>query len=104
MNVHKILGKNMVFSGGGFFRILPYSVIKKFSTESEYVMTYFHPRDFDANQPIIKTLPMLRKFKSYVGIRSAFRKFTRYLDDFDFVSIEQANETISWDRTDKIRF
>lgn len=104
MNIHQVFGKNIVFSGGGFFRILPYYLIKKFSIEADYLMTYFHPRDFDAEQPVIQSLPMMRKFKSYVGLKTAFRKFEKYLDDFDFINIEQADQIIDWNKTEKLKF
>ena len=57
INTHKILGFPIIFSGGGYFRILPYGLIKFFSKNSKYIMTYFHPRDFDYNQPIIPGIP-----------------------------------------------
>jgi hypothetical protein len=66
-------------------------------------MTYFHPRDFDFEQPIVESLPAMRKFKSYVGIKKAFPKFQRLLNDFDFVNIEQANDLIDWDKTRLIK-
>ncbi|WP_346984322.1 DUF3473 domain-containing protein [Chryseobacterium sp. POE27] len=103
MNVHKILNKNIVFSGGGFFRLLPYPVIKKFTNETDYLMTYFHPRDFDEGQPVIKSLPAMRKFKSYVGIKGAFRKFNRYLNDYHFLNIEEADKQIDWNNSKIIK-
>ena len=66
-------------------------------------MTYFHPRDFDTGQPVIKELPMMRKFKSYVGIKGAFKKFQNLLDDYDFCSIEEANDKIDWDKTPTLK-
>lgn len=96
INVKTIYGHNVVFSGGGFFRLFPYSIIKKWGRQSEYLMTYFHPRDFDKEQPVVKDLPLMRKFKSYVGISRAFNKFQHLLDDFDFVTVEDANELIDW--------
>lgn len=104
MNTHRLFSKNIVFSGGGFFRFLPYPVIKKFSKEAEYLMTYFHPRDFDPDQPVIKSLPPARRFKSYVGLKTSFRKFHRYLDDFNFINIEQADRNIDWTKSKRIRF
>lgn len=98
INIHKLLGKDLVFTGGGFFRLFPYKVIKYWGQQTPYLMTYFHPRDFDYEQPVIKTLPVMRKFKSYVGIKKAFPKFQRMLNDFDFVNIEQANDLIDWER------
>lgn len=102
INIHKLIGKDLVFSGGGFFRFFPYSVIKYWGKQTPYLMTYFHPRDFDYEQPIVESLPAMRKFKSYVGIKKAFPKFQRLLNDFDFVNIEQANDLIDWDRTRRL--
>ena len=61
------------------------------------MMTYFHPRDFDVNQPVIETLPAMRRFKSYVGIKGAFTKFQRLLDHYEFYNVEQADEIINWE-------
>jgi hypothetical protein len=91
------MGKKIVFSGGGFFRFFPYRVIKKWGKETSYLMTYFHPRDFDTNQPVIKSLPLKRRIKSYIGINNAFGKFQQLLDDFDFINIVQADQLINWD-------
>ena len=35
-------------------------------------MTYFHPRDFDPNQPILEGLSLKRKFKSYYNLSGIF--------------------------------
>lgn len=96
VNIQSVLGKNIVFSGGGFFRFFPYWVIKKWGRKSEYMMTYFHTRDFDTEQPMVKCLPLMRKFKSYVGIKDAWNKWNRLLDDFGFVNLDQANQMIDW--------
>ena len=61
------------------------------------MMTYFHPRDFDEGQPVMKNLPAVRRFKSYVGIKGAFTKFQRLLDHYEFYNVEQADELINWD-------
>jgi hypothetical protein len=37
-------------------------------------MSYLHPRDFDPGQPMIKELPLIRKFKSYNGLKRAEKK------------------------------
>lgn len=96
ISIHQIARKNIVFSGGGFFRFFPYCLIKRWGKQSDYMMTYFHPRDFDKNQPIVKSLPLMRKFKSYVGINGAFKKWRKFLSDFDFVNVEQADKMIDW--------
>lgn len=96
INIHSVMGKHIVFSGGGFFRFFPYGLIRKWGRGSDYMMTYFHTRDFDIKQPKVQGLPLRRKFKSYVGIRGAWTKWYHLLDDFDFVNLEQAAQKIDW--------
>jgi polysaccharide deacetylase family protein (PEP-CTERM system associated) len=105
INIKKIFNRDIVFSGGGFFRLFPYLLIRHWSKQASYLMTYFHTRDFDPDQPVIKTLPLMRKFKSYVGLKHAFAKFQHLLDEFEFVNLEQADEILDWDevRTIKIK-
>jgi len=103
INTVNIAGKGIVFSGGGYFRFLPYWLIKRLMTKSEYVMTYFHPRDFDAKQPMIHDLSLARKFKSYYGLQGAFAKLERLIDDFDFTDIATANDSIDWNKQKIIR-
>jgi polysaccharide deacetylase family protein (PEP-CTERM system associated) len=97
MSVQPFFGKNIVFSGGGFFRFFPYKLIKYWTSKSSYVMTYFHPRDFDPDQPVIKELPLQRRFKSYVGLSRSFSKFQKLLDDFKFINVEEASKLTDWD-------
>ena len=52
--------------------------------------------DFDPGQPDMKHLPLLRRWKNRVGLKSAFGKFRRYLDDFEFVNVAEADEQIDW--------
>ena len=55
MNIYKFLSFNIVFSGGGYFRLLPEKILLNlFKKNNEYIMTYFHPRDFDYEQPRMK--------------------------------------------------
>lgn len=99
INIKQVAGKNIVFSGGGFFRLFPYWLISHWAKDAEYMMTYFHPRDFDAGQPVVPGLPLMRRFKSYVGIKGAFKKFQRLLDNFEFVNVAQADKLIDWEKT-----
>lgn len=96
INIKHLAGKNIVFSGGGFFRLFPYWLIHYWAKDATYMMSYFHPRDFDTGQPIVPGLPLMRRFKSYVGIKGAFKKFQRLLDNYSFVNVEQADKMIDW--------
>jgi polysaccharide deacetylase family protein (PEP-CTERM system associated) len=93
-----ILGKPFAYSGGGYFRFFPYCCIKQWAKKSPYVMTYFHPRDFDAGQPMIEHLPLSRRFKSYIGIQGAYKKLITFLRDFEFIDIDGADKLIDWEQ------
>ena len=96
MSVYSILGKNLVFTGGGYFRLWPYPIIKCIMGKENYTMSYFHPRDFDYKQPILEGLSLTRKFKSYYGLKKALYKLDLLLNDFDFLSISEADRLINW--------
>ena len=98
INYHKFLSKPIIYSGGGYFRLIPYYIIKKWSKKSNYVMTYFHPRDFDANQPMIHDLSLTRKFKSYVGLKGASQKLETWLQEEEFIDISTANSLVNWEQ------
>ncbi len=92
-----LMGKHIVFSGGGYFRLFPYPVVKAWSREAgDYLMSYIHPRDLDAEQPMIESLPLTRKFKSYVGLGGAEKKLRKWLLDFKFIDIEAADRIVDW--------
>jgi polysaccharide deacetylase family protein (PEP-CTERM system associated) len=103
INTHNILGKPFIFSGGGYFRLLPYKTIKNWTIQSDYVMTYFHPRDFDRGQPIVPGLSLTRLFKSYIGIKNCKHKLERWLSDFEFIDLNQADKSINWGQVPEIK-
>jgi len=96
INYSTILRTPVIFSGGGYFRLFPYQLIKTWTKQSDYVMSYLHPRDFDSKQPMIKELSLARKFKSYVGLKGAKAKLDKWLTDFKFEDIGTAVERINW--------
>ncbi|MBN1602047.1 MAG: polysaccharide deacetylase family protein [Chitinispirillaceae bacterium] len=96
INLTKILNLSIAFSGGGYFRLLPYSLLRYLFRKTPYIMTYFHPRDFDKDQPVVPGLPIHRKFKSYFGLKHSFNKFEHILSEFEFNDIEAAISRIDW--------
>lgn len=92
----------IVFSGGGYFRLFPYPLIKKWTKASPYVMAYFHPRDFDGAQPMLKNFPVSQKFKSYYGLNGAHRKLDKWLTDFETVAMFEASAGIDWENVESV--
>jgi len=87
----RIMGQNLPFSGGGYFRLLPYNIIKgainRISKENQPTIVYLHPWEFDKEQPRIKT-NVLSMFRHYVNISKTEDKLNRLLDDFKFTSVK----------------
>jgi len=102
INMWERFGLKMVFSGGGYFRLLPYSMIRSLAKRTPYLMTYFHPRDFDPGQPLVPGLGLARRFKSYYGLGSAEGKLKRLLNDFEFIDLRTAVEQVDWSLTPRL--
>lgn len=102
INCHKKLFMNIMYSGGGYFRFLPYKYISKWISESQYNMTYFHIRDFDAKQKKVRSVISPKYFFAYYGIKDSFDKFKKMINDFEFISLGQANHIYNWNEAQEI--
>jgi polysaccharide deacetylase family protein (PEP-CTERM system associated) len=83
-----LAGQHWPFSGGGYFRVVPYQVIRSAlrrvnQREREPGMVYLHPWEMDPDQP---RLPVhgLSRFRHYVNLRRTRGKLCRLLADFRF--------------------
>lgn len=86
-----LIGLSVVCTGGGYFRLCPDFLRKSLQRDMDkYSMWYFHPRDFDCEQPRLPNLSLSKKFKSYVGLKSSPRKFQSLLDELNFCTIGEA--------------
>lgn len=98
INVTSVAGMPVIFSGGGYFRLLPEAILNKLWDRQKYVMTYFHPRDFDPNQPLIQDLSLIRKFKSYYGLSGALSKLERLMVKQNFIDLSSADQIVNWEK------
>jgi len=90
MKKGRFYGLKLPFCGGGYFRMLPYFIIKKSmkqTIKNESFVMYFHPWEFDDQQPRVK-MPALKKFRHYVGLKSNRQKFIKMLDEFQFTTVD----------------
>lgn len=107
----KILGKNIAYSGGGYFRFFPLSIVKKRMKNSDYTISYFHIGDvvplfdkviskelyesyFKESGTLINRLK--RSFKSNFRIEGAFDKMCKFIKASDFISLSEADKLIDW--------
>lgn len=103
ISIKRLGNRNLIYTGGGYFRLCPYAIIKHWAKkQDDFLLSYIHPRDLDAGQPIIKELSPLRKFKSYIGLKNAEHKLRKMLTDFQFIDIGTANNMIDWKKASVI--
>ena len=88
MSTLLIAGQRLPFCGGGYFRLLPYHLIRGGIRwlnrhEHEPAIVYLHPWEFDPDQPRLP-LTGLNRFRHYVNIRTTAGKLERLLGDVAF--------------------
>lgn len=94
LSTMRLLGQNLPISGGGYFRLFPYSFIKKVlmrinNRERKPFIFYIHPWEFDVDQPRFKNGSRLSKFRQYVNLHKTEEKFKNLLKDFSFSSVKE---------------
>ena len=106
-----VLGKEVAYSGGGYFRFFPLWFVKKEMKKAPYAMTYFHigdlvpgskgvmsKKDFEDyfKEPGTLTARYKRYIKSNLGKKSAFNKMLQLLSCYDFINVEAADQLTDW--------
>lgn len=108
----KLLGKDIAYCGGGYFRMLPLWFIENTMRKSDYNMTYFHIGDlvciknakpisdeqFENYYKISSTWKnrKLRLFKNNIGKEHAFEKLQKLISHQKFINLPEANKLIDW--------
>ena len=91
---------NLPIAGGGYFRLFPYSVIKKGFTrinevERQPFIFYIHPWEVDPDQPRINGLSFKSRFRHYINLKKTEERLKKLLRDFNFTSIKKIIERIT---------
>ena len=109
-----IMGKQMAYSGGGYFRLFPLCYVKRIIAKSDYIMCYFHINDLlsekggvpskDEYESYYKepgTLKnrYMRYIKSNLGKTGAWNKLEKLIRTEEFDNIEQSDLVIDWIKT-----
>ena len=92
----RIFGQNLAFSGGGYFRLLPYKFIKwgieQINKDEQPAVVYIHPWEFDPEQPKIKA-DFVNSFRHCVNLNKTEKKFENLLNDFGFGPINESKNS-----------
>ncbi len=90
-----LMGRNWPAAGGGWFRLLPYSMsrwmLNRVNVQDRApCMFYFHPWELDAGQPRQSGLSAKTRFRHYVNLQRMPDRLRQLLNDFE------------WDRVDRV--
>ena len=87
-------GMRLPCAGGGYFRILPYSLFRAALHRVNHadqmpVMFYLHPWEIDTEQPRIKGAPLLSNFRHYWNLDRTEPRLKRLMHDFSWGRVDQ---------------
>lgn len=117
ISLTSLFGKHIAYSGGGYFRLLPYWLVSKTMRQRDYNICYFHladliheeqkflsKKEYESyfKEPGTLKNRLVRYAKSNIGTSDAYKKMNRLLDENTFISIQKANDIIDWKRTNTI--
>ncbi len=97
-SVVEVAGRVMPVAGGGYFRLLPYSVtrwaIEKIEQEGRPFCFYLHPWEIDPEQPRVRGLDPVSKFLHYQNLKRTEPRLLRMLNDFEFGTYQEVTEVL----------
>lgn len=95
--------------GGGYFRLLPSSLMRLALTisrrhaDTDTTMLYFHPWEFDPEQPRLP-LKGLNRFRTYVGMGQSRNRLRHLLSWYDFTRAVDVARSLDKKRDELPRF
>ena len=113
----KLLGKELAYSGGGYFRFFPLWFIKNQIKKSDYNMCYFHIGDLlpGPKKPMTKAEyeeyfkepgTFFNRYKRYVkaslGRNAVFEKMEKLVTSDRFIGLKEASDMIDWSKAPKV--
>lgn len=94
MTTLRMLNRNLPSSGGGYFRLLPYSVSRWMLSrvnghDRQAGVFYFHPWEIDTDQPRVSGINFKTRFRHYVNIDRMEGRLNQLLRDFKWGRMDQ---------------
>ena len=85
MSVWKNKFFELSIAGGGYFRLYPYSFFRTLASsylkKNDYMIMYFHPWEFDPEQPRVKDVKFSYRFRHYVGLNNNLWKLEKLIQE-----------------------
>jgi polysaccharide deacetylase family protein (PEP-CTERM system associated) len=83
----RIFRRNWPAGGGGYFRLMPYSLSRQLiqrvnTVEGRPAIFYVHPWEFDPQQPRVPQIDLRTRFRHYLNLHRTVDRIDRLLKDF----------------------
>ncbi len=90
----KAAGRTFAAGGGGFFRLLPYSLYdwaigKMHADDGRGAIFYFHPWEIDPDQPRVKNAPLKSKLRHYSRLSAMQAKLERVCMEYQWCRVDE---------------
>ncbi len=93
-STERLAGVNWPVSGGGYFRLYPFGVTRRFlrriNARGEPFMFYFHPWEIDAAQPRLQAGSRAGRWRHYLNLDGTQQKLELLLQEFRFGTISRS--------------
>lgn len=89
----RILGNNIPFAGGGYFRLYPYWLtqkgIQRLNRDGYPAVVYLHPWELDPDCPRIEDADRRTRFRQYINLDKTDGRLRQVLTNFKFGSVRE---------------
>lgn len=117
ISLTSVFGKQIAYSGGGYFRLLPYWFVDRTIKHREYNICYFHLADLnpekkkmmskvDYEEYFKKTGTFKNRLARYIrgniGTGDAYGKLAKLLSQHNFVCVKEADALFDWEKVVKV--
>ena len=90
----RMFGRNWPAGGGGYFRLMPYSMSRWLlrrvnEVDRRPAIFYFHPWEIDTTQPRIPGLDARTRFRHYLNLDRMEQRLRKLLFDFEWGRVDE---------------
>jgi polysaccharide deacetylase family protein (PEP-CTERM system associated) len=90
----RIFGRNIPVGGGGYFRLFPLQLSKRFisrqqENEAHPYVFYFHPWELDPEQPRVENISLKSRFRHYLNLDRFERRLRDLLRSYQWGRMDE---------------
>lgn len=108
LSTEKVLGQTLPIAGGGYFRLYPYWLSRYFYRkrvqQAKPFIFYLHPWEIDPEQPKVKNVSLLSRFRHYNNLDQCESRLRALLTEFSFGTMKEYIQQMNFSNQAAIDF